>query len=73
VREDFEGYALEAHCARRPDGRYAVGVTIEREVDGKPLRHLFEDPGVSFILQVEAELEALSLGRKLVRRGSAGF
>jgi len=73
VREDFEGYALEAHCARRPDGRYAVGVTVEREVDGKPLRHLFEDPSVSFLLQVEAELEALSLGRKLVRRGGAGF
>lgn len=73
MREQFEGYALEAHCARRPDGRYAVGLTVEREVDGKPLRHLFEDPGVSFILQVEAELEALSLGRKLVRRGSAGF
>ena len=73
MREDFEGYALEAHCARRPDGRYAVGVTVEREVDGKPLRHLFEDPSVSFVLQVEAELEALSLGRKLVRRGGAGF
>ena len=73
MREDFEGYALEAHCARHPDGRYAVGVTVEREVDGKPLRHLFEDPSVSFVLQVEAELEALSLGRKLVRRGGAGF
>ena len=73
MREDFEGYALEARCARRPDGRYAVGVTVEREVGGKPLRHLFEDHSVSFLLQVEAELEAMSLGRKLVRRGGAGF
>lgn len=85
MTSEYRGRVLSSRCRRRPDGRYSVAVAIElAPIAASPARSsgpvrsaigrdaaIYRDDGVSFILEVEAELESLALGRRVVDSGGA--
>lgn len=70
----FEDYKITAKPARATDGRFAVNVEVERRSPTGVQRETFyAEDGITYILYVEAEQEAINLGRNLIKRNLIGF
>jgi hypothetical protein len=70
----FRDYTLTPKPARTSDGRFAVTVQVERKTPKGFHRATFHaDDGITYILCVEAEKEAINLGKNLIKRNLIGF
>lgn len=70
----FKDYKLAAKPARASNGRFAVNVEVERRTPtGIQRATFYAEDGITYILYVEAEKEAINLGKSLIKRNLIGF
>jgi len=74
LKEEFEGYLLEAVPQKTPNGRWSAAVQIQKKNDpaGKEKTY-FADDKIWYILEIEAAKESINLGKQLIQKNLAGF
>ena len=73
MKEIFEGYQLTSKCKRTLDGRYSVGVLIEKSVNNAHYKEKYTDTKINLILEIEAEKEAINFGKSLIKKRMISF
>ena len=74
LKEEFEGYLLEAVPQKTPNGKWAAAVKIrEKEGPEGKKNTYFADDNILYILEIEAANESINLGKQIIRKNLAGF
>ena len=70
----FKDYTLTPKPGRTSHDRFAVTVQVERKTPtGLHRETFYAKDGITYILRVEAEKEAINLGKNLIKRNMIGF
>lgn len=68
--EEYKGYTLESRQKRVRKEKWSVNVQISNE---NSVNTFFSNDGILYILEIEAALESINLGKNLIDRNLVGF
>ncbi len=73
MRLSYNGYELQTECRQKEDKRYFVCVLIEKEIHGEKKYGKYFDTSNTYVLEIEAEKEAINFGKNLIKLGIVNF